>query len=278
MLDKCYSQASLLALLVALLASSALHASELLLPNHTTILQPDILSGTDRLISYLIAAFGFAVISYHMTLYCFTRQNVYLQYSAAFFGYIIGQGEYIGLWHLPVSSQASAILIIDIVNMILFIAFIKQFLQLFINFKQAHPILDKVTDIYCLVGVALILTHIVYPDTLFYTVSRLLIIVASLTAICTTHCWYPSLKHLRTFVGTIMLLSLLAIYHYTHMILVDDQGIAFMSHLGFACGALVFLSFASMMNKQIFQDSYKELTEEQKKQADQNHSHLSNLV
>lgn len=278
MLEKCYSQASLLALLVALLASSALPASELLSPNHTTILQRDILSDTDRLISYLIAAFGLAVISYHMTLYCFTRKNVYLQYSVAFFGYIIGQGEYIGFWHLPVSSQASAILIIDIVNMILFIAFIKQFLQLFINFKQAHPILNKVTDIYCLIGVALILVHIVYPDTVFYTVSRLLIIVASLTAICTTQCWYPNLKHLRTFVGTIMLLSLLAIYHYTHMIFVDDQRIAFMSHVGFACGVLVFLSFSSMMNKQIFQGDYEELTAEQKKQADQNHSHLSNLV
>ena len=277
MLDKCYNQARLMVLWAALLLSSALQANELLSLNQATF-QPDILSDTDRIISYLISAFGFAVISYHMTLYCFTRQNIYLQYSVAFFGYIIGQGEYIGLWHLPMGSQVFVCRTIGIANMVLFIFFIKRFLQLFVNVKQVHPILNKLMGICCLAGVALFLVYAIYPQTVFYMISRLLMVVVSLTAIFTAHYWYPNLKHLHAFVGTIMLLPLLVIYHYTYIIFVGEQELTFISHVGFASGVLIFLSFSAMINEQIFQGEYKELTEEQKKQAKQNHNHLSNLV
>ncbi|SJM89395.1 putative Predicted signal transduction protein containing a membrane domain, an EAL and a GGDEF domain [Crenothrix polyspora] len=215
------------------------------------LLSPALEPSTDQMLSFLITGFSLGIAAYQVILYWCTRQTIYLHFSAALFGYVLGVGQMNSLWSLTTWPQASVSLVLDMLNLILFISFVKHFFLLFVNFKQVHPFITRAMNIYILFSALLILGYLLFPHPAFYKARSGLIVVACLTGLITIHRWYPTVKHLRTFVVTLVLFLLFMTYHFTQSLLVDNHQTALFSHLDFASGALMFLSFSSLITNRI---------------------------
>ncbi|WP_394753209.1 EAL domain-containing protein [Crenothrix sp.] len=240
--------ASTLAVFITLFVTTVAQANDLLPTTLGLIKYPTIMSSTDQMISYLIVGFSLGIIAYHLILYSCTRQSIYLRFSVALLGYVVGVGEGNGLWHLAIGSHDSAVLVLDTLNLVLFISFFEHFLNLFVDFKGKHPLITRGLHTCAALGIVLIVGNLLFPHPIFLVAYRVVIVMACLIGILTPHCWYPTIKHLRTFITTVLLFLIVVVYYHISPLIVDNNHIPFMYHLSLASGTLMFLSFSSIIN------------------------------
>ncbi|SJM92911.1 putative Predicted signal transduction protein containing a membrane domain, an EAL and a GGDEF domain [Crenothrix polyspora] len=218
------------------------------------MLNTNLALSTDQLISFLIAGFSFGIVVYQVILYWCTRETIYLHFSAALLGFVLGVGQINFLWQITTWPQQSVLLVMDTLNLILFTSFIKHFFILLVDFKRMHPMLTRIFDIYILLGSALIFSYLAFPHPALIAVKNFLIMAACLTSIITVYCGYHTIKHLRVFIGTVLLFLLLNADRFIHLIFADNSQPVLVSHLGFLSGALMFLSFSSIIIRRLDYD------------------------
>jgi len=253
MLHKYYNRTStnIILMLLFSLKSTSIQANDIASPA-LSILQ---LTPIDHIIAYLIAGFSLGIIVYNCVIFCCTHETIYLRFSAALFGFIIGIGQHNMLWHITVWPQAFVITLLDTLNMILFIAFSKHFLVLFVDFKRSHPLITRIMDIYTILGVILIISTLLFSSSALQVIKDILITSAALTCIITAPNWYNTIKHLRSFVYTIMLFCLTQVYFHLHTFITDSRVDSLSAqNVVFFSGALLFMSFSLLITNRLNND------------------------
>jgi diguanylate cyclase (GGDEF)-like protein len=250
-MNKFYIRTCLTLILTLLSTSPPVQANGLPVPVPDTLQLPTI----DQMATYLIAGFSLGIIVYNGVISWCTRETIYLRFAIALFSYTIGIGQWNSLWRIPVWSQESVILVINTLNLILFIAFCKHFLMLFVDFKRAHPFITLTLNIYIVLASLLIMGYLLVPHPAFISIKKALIALGSLTCLITCPIWYPTIRNLRAFVNTLVLFCLLQAYfqipefaaNYTPDSLANKN-------LIFFSGVLLFLSFSLLITKRINND------------------------
>jgi diguanylate cyclase (GGDEF)-like protein len=249
-----YRQARLISGVLAILFSLTAQANQALLPAPNTPTSALISLNTHQIIDYLIAGFSFGIIIYHVILYACTHQSIYIHFCAALLVYTLAVSEEIGLWHLLNSSQDTVHIVVDTLNLILFISFILHFLNLFVNFKHLHPHITRTLNMCMVFGLVLVFCYLLFPHPLFYPATRILIIVACLTGILTPHYWYPTVKHLRPYFVSVLVFILLNLLNHIALLINPVVNPGILHHLGFVSGALMFISFSTLISNRLSND------------------------
>jgi diguanylate cyclase (GGDEF)-like protein len=250
-MNKFYSRTCLILILTRLFAGTAVSANGLPSP------VPNILQFTsvDQVTAYLIAGFSLGIIAYNGVIFWCTHETIYLRFAVTLLSYVIGIGQWNYLWRLSFWPQDSAIFVMDTLNLILFITFIKHFLGLFVDFKRGHPIITCVLNIYIMLGSLLVISFLLFSHPVFPALKNVLIALVSLTCLITSPKWYPTIKNLRAYVGILVLFCLLQAYFQIHA-LTTHYAYATLAakNLTFFSGALLFLSFSLLITKRINND------------------------
>jgi diguanylate cyclase (GGDEF)-like protein len=242
-------------MLVNLLISTAAQTYSLFSATLNTLQRPTSLFSCEQIMTFVIAGCSLGIIAYHVIFYRLTRQPIYLHFAGALLCFSIAIGMWNSIWPTPPWPRDCAMVVLDTLSLILFISFSQQFLELFVSFKRSHPVITQVMNGYMMLGGVLIISQLVFAHPVLYLIKSTLIIVASLTMFATLPNWYPTIKHLRTFIATMTLFALINVY--THMcLMLNAEHFISLTHQNiyyFSC-LLIFLSFSSLITSRLNQD------------------------
>lgn len=219
----------------------------------------------------LFIGYGFGSISYSGILYYCTREKIYLHFSAMLIIFMLSPildndssrqyFEFHSIW-------------LNRLNIILlgmafttFVAFMKQFLFLSINFQDLFPNLTRLMDFFTWGGVVISVCGLFLPPAILTEIYRYFVVLGIVVLFCTMPIWYSVIKRLYLFVSTVMLVCIFTLLDFLQKLAWLPElylgNIPLNNHLLAPSLMMAFLSFVLLITDHINQERYKRLEVQQ---------------